>query len=308
MIWIGALLLLALGGDASAEARPPNPESYLASVEPSEVELGRPFVLRIEVRHHEGERYRLPKDLSLEPAVVLGVEERSASKEGVLETIFLVEAAVYSALGEVELPALRLEAEDGKGALAPLELPGPSLTIREIGEGVELAPPPAPLSLRILAWKRLALAAGGLALLAALIVLLRRRRAARLQETGPGPTPVEQARRALGALRSEALWERGAGKVHYFRLSEILRVYLRDAHGVAAVEMTTEELVRALRRDPLPGLAAERVEAWIRRGDLARFAKGEVAAEQALDDLEEAAAMIEDMEAARQPIAGGNEA
>src|SRR5690606_16615377 len=42
MIWIGALLLLALGGDASAEARPPNPESYLASVEPSEVELGRP--------------------------------------------------------------------------------------------------------------------------------------------------------------------------------------------------------------------------------------------------------------------------
>lgn len=307
MRWISSLLLLALALGAQAEARAPQPTSYLASVEPSEVELGRPFVLRVEVRHREGERYRLPGELALEPAVVRGVEASRAEAAGEVVTTFLVKAAIFEVLGEVQLPAIRLAAEDAAGALAPLDVPGATLTVREIGEGVELAPPPAPLALSVLAWERLLGAAGALALLAGLLLFLRRRRHARAAAP-PALPPAEAARRALGALRAEARWERGEGRLHYFRLSEILRLYLRDAHGLAAVEMTSEELVEALRRAPIPGLAAERAEAWIRRGDLARFAKGAIESEQALGDLEEAEAMIEAMEAARLPAAGGREA
>lgn len=299
-------LSLVLVSEAAAEVRAPEPLSFLTSVEPSEVELGRPFVLRVEVRHRPEERYRLPKELALDPAVIRDVKERREEKEGVIETEFLVEAVIFDVLGQVELPSFTLEVEGTEGALEPLALPGASLTIRETGEGVELAPPPAPLGVLRFAWERLALVGGGLAALAAIVYFLRARR---LRNAASAPTlsPAEQARRALVALRAEALWERGEGRLHYFRLSEIFRLYLRDAHGLAAVEMTTDELVRALGRAPLAGLSAGRAEAWLRRGDLARFAKGAIEGEQALGDLEELAEMIDAMEGARLPAAGGAE-
>lgn len=298
---LGLLFLLLLPLTAAAQAREPRPQSYMASVEPDEVELGRPFLLRVEVRHPPEERYRLPAELALGPAVVVRVEE----SRGEGETAFLVEARIFDALGEVKLPDLLLEVADAEGALDPLRIPGAAVRIRETGEGVDLEPPPAPLAVSVLAWERLLLAGGAVALLAALVIFLRRRRARRPAEVDPPLDPATRAARELAALRAEALWEKGETRRHYFRLSEILRTYLRDARGIAAVEMTTDELVVALRRQPVPGLARDRLEAWLFRGDLIRFAKGGASAEQALADLEELGATIRAVEEARAPAASG---
>lgn len=301
---LASIACLWLSAGALAEGgRKPQPTSFLSAVEPSEVELGRPFVLRVEIRHPREERYRLPADLELEGLTIRRVDSESAEREGIVETTFRIEAVVFDHLGELALPDLRVEVEDEEGPLDPLLVPGASLKIRETGEGTELAPPPDPLEVRVFAWERIAIAAAVTAFLAAGWMLWRRRSGRAAAE--PAPPPAEAAIRALRELRAEALWERGEGRLHYFRLSEIVRVYLRDGHGLAAPEMTSDELVAALRKWPLPGLPAERMEAWLRRGDLVRFAKGEVDADRAAGDCDEAVEMIEAMEGARPAASGG---
>lgn len=304
------LLCALIPRGAMAEERAPRPLSFFAAAEPAEVELGRPFTLRVEVRHPLAERYRLPSDLDLDPAEPLDRHEEWSEEEGSAKTTFTVGLVIYDTLGEVALPDLVLEAEDDEGKLSPLRIPGATIRILETGTGTELEPPPAPLPVRVFAWERLALFAGGLALLLALVFLLRRRRKAGPASEVPRPSPVEEAEQALAALRAAALWEKGEARRHYFRLSEILRLYLRDARGLAAVEMTSDELLAALRRRPVAGLSFPEVEVWIRRGDLARFAKGKVEGEQALADLEALARMIAAMEAAQaqaQAQAAGGE-
>jgi hypothetical protein len=296
-----AFLWLSTGALAD-EGRKPQPSSFLSAVEPSEVELGRPFVLRVEIRHPKGERYRLPADLDL-GVIVRDVQAESVERDGLVQTTFRIEALVFDRLGEIVLPDLRLEVEDDEGPLAPLLVPGATVKIRETGEGTELAPPPDPLEVRVFAWERLAIAAAVLALLGVIWALWRRRGGKAAAK--PALPPAEAAIRALGELRAETLWERGEGRLHYFRLSEIVRVYLRDGHGMAAPEMTSDELLAALQRWPVPGLSVERMEAWLRRGDLIRFAKGEVQADRAMRDCDEAREMIEAMEGARPAAQGG---
>lgn len=296
---VGFLLLL-VPLLAAAEGRAPQPHSYMTSVEPDEVELGRPFELRIEIRHPPKESYRLPADLALGPAVVGKVQ--AVRGEG--ETTFVLEARIFDALGEVQLPEVLVEAFDAEGALEPLRVPGAAIRIRETGAGTELEPPPAPIPVEVFAWERLLVAACALAVVLAFAILLRRRRARRAEAERP-LDPAARAAEAIRALREESPWEKGEVRRHYFRLSEIFRVYLRDACGIAAVEMTSEELLVALGRRPVPGLSRARVEAWILRGDVVRFAKGEADAAQALADLDELEAMVRDMEEARAPQAAG---
>jgi|GEM_PF-2794610 len=293
-----AALTTAFGALAEGE-RKPQPLSFLSAVETSEVQLGRPFVLRVEIRHAARERYRLPADLELPDVVVRRRSEESVAEqqEGIVRTTFRIEGVVYDRLGEIEFPEIRVEVEDEAGPLSPLLVPGARLRILEVGAGTELEPPPDPLPVTVFAWERLAIAAALLAVSIAAWVFWRRRAAKRVEKS-PRP-PIEVALEELGRLRALPPADREAGRHYYFRLSEILRVYLRDAHGLAAPEMTSDELCAALRRWPIPGLQAERLEAWLRRGDLVRFARVEVVADEAIRDCDEARAMIEAMEAAR---------
>jgi len=298
-ILAGLVALAAAVSALAQEGRKPQPLSFLSAVEPSAVELGRPFVLRVEIRHAVRERYRLPADLELPGVVVRGRSEESVAEgaEGIVRTTFRVEGVVYDRLGEIAFPEIRVEAEDDAGPLEPLLVPGTSLRIVEIGQGTELEPLPDPLPVHVLAWERLVLGAAVLALLVAAWALCRRK--GRRQAVEPPRPAVEVALEELVRLRAAPPSGRDAGRLYYFRLSEIVRVYLRDAHGLAAPEMTSDELCAAIRRWPIPGLEAERLEAWLRRGDLVRFARVEVLAEEAVRDCDEARAMIEAMEGAR---------
>lgn len=141
--------------------------------------------------------------------------------------------------------------------------------------------------------------AGGLvaAGLGAMIALLIRRRL-KSRKPAPPPIPPRPAHEVamekldrLGALLAEG----GDLRPFYFQLSEAIREYLGGRFGFDSLELTTEELVAAMRRVPLQdtrGVLGSEIEGWLSACDLVKFAKVSPSTEQARGALETAIRMV----------------
>lgn len=97
--------------------------------------------------------------------------------------------------------------------------------------------------------------------------------------TPPLP-PHEQAFKALEQLRAERLWQEGKHKEYYSALTEILRTYIDGHFGVGAMEMTSDEIIEAMRGVELPQKAAMDLTQILRDADLVKFAKAMPEAEE----------------------------
>ena len=141
--------------------------------------------------------------------------------------------------------------------------------------------------------------AGGLvaAGLGAVIALLVRRRLRGRKPPVPAapPRPAhEVAMEKLDRLGG-LLGEGGDLRLFYFELSEAIREYLGGRFGFDSLEMTTEELVAAMRRVPLEnarGVIGSEIEGWLSSCDLVKFAKVSPSTEQARGALETAIRMV----------------
>ena len=119
---------------------------------------------------------------------------------------------------------------------------------------------------------------GGLVLVALIVwLVLRRRRRPRA-----AVVPIERIRpahevalEALRRLELEHLPIDGKFEAFYVRLSEILRRYLEDGFGVAALEETTEEILFDLDRHGFDRLTLKQVGELCNESDLVKFAKHE---------------------------------
>ena len=92
------------------------------------------------------------------------------------------------------------------------------------------------------------------------------------------------------------LAEGGDLRPFYFALSEAIREYLGGRFGFDSLEMTTEELMVAMRHVPLTstrGVLGSEIEGWLSACDLVKFAKVSPSAEQARGALETAIRMVE---------------
>ena len=96
----------------------------------------------------------------------------------------------------------------------------------------------------------------------------------------PPLLPHERALQDLGHLHAQRLWQQDKHKLYYSTLTDILRTYLDGQFGVAAMEMTTDEIVEALRKLELPQKAAMDIVDILREADLVKFAKATPEAEQ----------------------------
>ena len=132
-----------------------------------------------------------------------------------------------------------------------------------------------------LAWSLL-----GLLLLAAVVVGLlcwlhkRGTTLGRLFTPAPPLPPHVEAIRALEALHHQKLWQNNRHKQYYSGLTEILRTYIARRWEVGAMEMTTDEIIDALRPADLPDKARMDLTALLREGDLVKFAKATPEAEE----------------------------
>ncbi|RMH68193.1 MAG: hypothetical protein D6685_02580 [Bacteroidetes bacterium] len=145
-------------------------------------------------------------------------------------------------------------------------------------EGIQDLAPLAAFPRPLWPWVLLAL---GLLIGAALLwaYLRRRRRAgppAEVQPPEPEVSPYEEAMDRLRRLETWDLADEAAVKPFYVELSDVLRRYLERRLGVAALEMTTRELVERLRREAVRSEVPDEVAALVKRvldvADLAKFA------------------------------------
>ena len=78
---------------------------------------------------------------------------------------------------------------------------------------------------------------------------------------------------ALNHLKDEAIWKKGRFKAYYTGLTDILRNYLEKRYGVMAQEMTSDEILDAIKGHTNDSLMS-RLRNLFSTADLVKFAKG----------------------------------
>ena len=296
---------------ASSPQEPPQaaPRSALAKISPSQVRLGEPFTLTIQVTDRTGTVYELARDFSLGADADILEMGRPADKEGddgFTTRTFTVKAALFK-LGETSLPDIRLTAA-GPDGNAVLKIDGPKI----VGEGVlkegeeaglgDILPPvKVGIPSYLVLWILLGLLAAAGLFFAGIRAWKRwRRRPPKAVPAAP-PAPLDQrALRALHALRQEDLPSQGREREMFFRLSEIERGYMGERYGFNALDLTTEEFLAALTRMHTPGLDFRRLESRFREGDFARFAKARIPAAECKQAIEDAIVLVQGTTAAAE--------
>lgn len=91
----------------------------------------------------------------------------------------------------------------------------------------------------------------------------------------PTVPPHQLALEQLEELRHEKLWQNGKVKAYYTRLSDIVRVYIETQFPVNAVEMTTYEIMQAVRFLGINPEALNKLSATLELADLVKFAKAQ---------------------------------
>lgn len=89
----------------------------------------------------------------------------------------------------------------------------------------------------------------------------------------PALPPHVEAIQALEELHHRKLWQNNRHKQYYSGLTDILRTYIARRWEVGAMEMTTDEIIEAMRPLGLPDKARIDLTTILREGDLVKFAK-----------------------------------
>lgn len=120
-------------------------------------------------------------------------------------------------------------------------------------------------------WVLLILALGALA--AAVIIYLRKRKVTVIERRQKPIPPYELAMSRLNALAEQKLAESGHEKAYYTELVDILRQYLQGRFGINAMEMTSPQIVKALRANAETRMSAEEMKPVLEIADFVKFAK-----------------------------------
>lgn len=289
-----------------------HPMSVRTSVQPEEVTLGEQLTFTVEVDHDPRDTYSLPEKIDAAPLALVGTPA-SARKDaaGLTTTTFRLTFADVSTL-EPRVPGLTLRA-DGPSGPRELRVPGRPLKLHSLvtDEGADNAEhahhgpkPPVDVLVRSLLWLWVLLGAG--ALVAAAVVVRRalaRRKLRREATPVVAVLPDEEAIARLSSLKDAAPWQRGEGRAAIFSLSEITRGYLGRRLDFNALDLTSDELLGALRERRLPGLDLALLEDEVRWEDLVKFAKVEPLPEECLRGIERALSLVSRTRPAR-PAAG----
>jgi hypothetical protein len=295
-------------GGALPQARPIR---FKASVDKKKISLGETFQLTVEVVHDPADAYALPDPLQLAPLTLRGAPEtrREQTPDGA-RTVFVLQLADVSSLTPA-VPDLTLTVQ-GQGGKRAFTVPGQKLEFESL-VAAEGAPNPEhahhgpkrpiPVLVRSLLWAGLL---AGLALTAAAVVLLvrflRGRRVAAV--VSPPPVPEAEALARLADLRRREPWKRGEGRGAIFELSETVRHYLGRRLSFAALDLTSEELLRELRRRALRGLEVSALAEELAWEDLVKFAKLEPSAAECVAAIERAETLVRDTAPRREAFPG----
>ncbi len=120
-----------------------------------------------------------------------------------------------------------------------------------------------------------------------------------LPKPKPAPTPYEKAISELKILRTGKLWENGQERQYFTRLTDILREYLQGRFGINAMEMTSDQVNKAVRRDKEAAVNKDYVARVLEVADFVKFAKMRPLPDDSIGAFENALRFVE----ATRPVA-----
>lgn len=121
----------------------------------------------------------------------------------------------------------------------------------------------------------------------------------------PALLPEVVARERLAALRASNHWVEGRFKTYYSELSDILRRYLESRFQVTALDLTTPELMRALKKSRLKLTEKNLIREILDQSDMVKFAKFQPQEKDAQTDWEKVSQVVESTTPSAQPVAAG---
>lgn len=102
---------------------------------------------------------------------------------------------------------------------------------------------------------------------------LRGKRLGSLFRPAPPQPPHVVAIRDLEKLHNQKLWQNNRHKLYYSSLTDILRTYIVGRWGIPAMEMTSDEILAAMRSVELGNKEKMDLDAVLKDADLVKFAK-----------------------------------
>lgn len=270
-----------------------------AEVDTTEIHVGDPVVLRVEVDHPEGTSVVWPDSLELDPFEAMDSRIGPPVQEGDgLRTVAVFTLTSFE-LGELDVPSIRVLVRDSTGSQVQLLTDPFRIGVVSVGldESGDIRDIKGPLALardwgRLLLWAVLAV----VALLA--LRWLWGRRSSSGEESRAIPIPParpfhELAYEALDALEASTLLEQGRVKEFHIRLSEIIRTYVEGQLRVPAMELTTGEVVAGLREAALGAEISGAFKDFLERCDLVKFAKFRPSPEESLELLSDGRSLVD---------------
>ncbi|MBQ2364953.1 MAG: hypothetical protein II288_05245, partial [Alistipes sp.] len=88
-------------------------------------------------------------------------------------------------------------------------------------------------------------------------------------------------------------WQNGKIKLYYTELTDILRVYIFGRWGVSAMELTTDEIIAALKDIEMPRESRMDLVEILRSADMVKFAKAIPEAKENEDNFTRAYYFVE---------------
>ena len=85
--------------------------------------------------------------------------------------------------------------------------------------------------------------------------------------------PHIKALQGLEKLALQKLWQEGKIKDYYTGITDILRIYLDERYAIGALEMTTDEIMLALKRKDMSDSMKQKLRGILVLSDLVKFAK-----------------------------------
>lgn len=141
-----------------------------------------------------------------------------------------------------------------------------------------------------------------LALLAFVLIKLAARRKNSRAESVKLEPPHIVAIKSLEALYNQKLWQKNRYKLYYTRLTDILREYIERRFGVNAMEMTSEEIIVALRGLEIPEKNYREFKSLLENADLVKFAKYEPEADYNEQAYQTAYYFVEETKQSAEPV------
>lgn len=122
-----------------------------------------------------------------------------------------------------------------------------------------------------------------------------------IRKPKPQITPWDEAIRSLEKLHSEQLWEHGQEKEFYTRLTDILRRYVDRRFHINAQEMTSAQILHALRHDEQGRLPEQYMRQVLAIADYVKFARMRPFSEDNVKAYSDAVLFVRDTTPAPEP-------